>query len=247
MALVPAGCFMMGDEAGLPDEQPVHEICFDQPFWIDLTEVTVTNFADFLNGQDEVADSYAGWLDPSTPTREILVPLVKQDNKWRALSGYTHCPVEGVTWFGANDYCAWRGVRLPTEAEWEYAARGPDNLLYPWGNEFIRENVVRITGKTPAVGSKPQSASWVGALDMSSSLFEWTSSLYLPYPYDPEDGREIGPEQDNVSDRVYRGSPWYHPVGMYDNVSATARFNVPPHLTTWYYGIRCARSFDLHE
>jgi hypothetical protein len=82
---------------------------------------------------------------------------------------------------------------------------------------------------------------------MCSSLFEWTSSLYRPYPYDATDGREVGPEEDSTSDRAYRGSPWYHAPGMYDNVSATARFNANPHFSPWYYGIRCARSFDPTE
>jgi formylglycine-generating enzyme required for sulfatase activity len=136
-------------------------------------------------------------------------------------------------------------VALPKTCD--AAARGPDGLLYPWGNEFIVDNVVRVRVRTrvPKVGSKPQGACWVGALDLSSSRFEWVSSLYQPYPYDAVDGREVRLDIDDSSDRVLRGSAWYDPDGMHDNVSATARFNAPLHWTAWYSGFRCARHFGL--
>jgi formylglycine-generating enzyme required for sulfatase activity len=78
---------------------------------------------------------------------------------------------------------------------------------------------------------------------MSSSLFEWVSSLDQPYPYDAVDGREVSLDVDDSGDRVLRGSAWYHPDGMYDNLSATARFSAPPRYAAWYFGFRCARSF----
>jgi formylglycine-generating enzyme required for sulfatase activity len=247
MALVPAGCFMMGHDDGLAEEQPVHESCFAQPYWIDLTEVTVAQFAEFLNGQDEPVDNYEGWLDHASQTPPVPAQLARQDGRWMPQPGKDDYPIQSVTWVGADAYCAWRAAGLPTEAEWEYAARGPDGLLYPWGNEFIVDNVVRVRVRTkvPQAGSKPQGASWVGALDLSSSLFEWVSSLYQPYPYDAVDGREVGLDVDDASDRVLRGSAWYHPDGMHDNVSATARFNAPPHYTAWYFGFRCARYLGL--
>ena len=123
-------------------------------------------------------------------------------------------------------------------------ACGDLDPLYAYRDEFIEDNVVHHTGRPPDVGSKPQGASWVGALDMSSSLFEWTSSLYRPYPYDPSDGREVGLQEDDSSQRVFRGSAWYHPYGMHDNVSATPRFSAPTNYAAWYYGFRCARPFN---
>ena len=246
MMLVPAGCFAMGNEVGFRGEQPVHEICFDEPFWIDRTEVTVAQFARFLNGQEEPVDDYSAWLDP-WGVAQLPVQLVRQDGVWAPLPGDANRPVESVLWAGAADYCAWRGARLPGEAEWEYAARGPDSLLYPWGNEFVADNVVRIWGKTPQVGSKPQGASWVGALDLSSSLFEWTNSIYQPYPYDAADGREAGLDVDDASDRAFRGGSWYHLDGMHDDLSATARTRTSPHMTSWPFGFRCARSLDPGE
>jgi len=244
MALVPAGCFMMGFDGGLPEEQPVHEVCIEHPFWIDVTEITVAEYARFLNGQDEPVESLEGWLDFLwSPLYEPTVQLTRLDDQWMPLPGRVDRPLESVKWLGAEIYCGWRSARLPTEAEWEYAARGPDNLYYPWGNEFVRENVVRVTRRTvlPDVGSRPGGASWVGALDMSTSLFEWVNSIYRPYPYSAADGREVSSMIDDTSDRVFRGSAWYHPDGMHDNVSATARFNAPPDYAAWYYGFRCAR------
>jgi formylglycine-generating enzyme required for sulfatase activity len=134
---------------------------------------------------------------------------------------------------------------IVAEAEWEFAARGPDGWLYPWGNDFDPENVIRIYEENAEAGSKPSGASWVGALDMSSSLHEWVHSIYLPYPYDPLDGREIPLEIDNKSERVLRGGSWYHVDGIVDNLTATARINVPPWYTTWPFGFRCAISIDF--
>jgi iron(II)-dependent oxidoreductase len=247
MVLVPTGCFEMGNEIGFRGEQPVHEICFEQPFWIDRTEVTVAQFARFLNGQDEPVDDYAGWLDPWSVTQPPPVQLDRQEGVWAPLPGQANRALESVTWAGAAEYCAWRAARLPGEAEWEYAARGPDGLLYPWGDEFVADNVVRIIDQVPEVGSKPQGASWVGALDMSSGLFEWVSSIYTIYPYDATDGREANLEADSASERVLRGGSWYHGEGMHDDVSTTARFRALPHAAVWPFGFRCARSLQPGE
>ena len=246
MVLVPAGCFPMGNDDGFDEEQPVHQVCLDRPFWIDLTEVTVAQFTQFLNRQDEPVFDVEGWLDRSNDLAPLLDQLTLKDRGWAPVGGHGNRPLQSVTRVGADAYCTWRGARLPTEAEWEYAARGPDGLLYPWGNTFSADKVVRVheRARMPEAGSKPTGASWVGALDLSSSLFEWVSSLYWPYPYDPTDGREAGLDLDDSSDRVLRGTAWYHPDGMHDNLCATARINVPPHHAVWYFGFRCARGVD---
>ncbi len=249
MVLVPAGCFNMGNEDNLPEEQPVHRICFEQPFWIDLTEITVAQFAQFLNGHDGPIDSYDRWLHPTIPPWGLTLPiqLVENDGLWKPMRDTDNQPIENVTWIDANEYCAWREARLPTEAEWEYAARGPESWLYPWGNEYSSHNLLRSEPHMYDVGSIPQGASWVGALDMSGSLYEWTNSLYKPYPYDPDDGREASLE-DDFGNRVFRGCPWYHSEDNVngprrDNVSATARHDNLPDIALWYFGFRCARSF----
>jgi iron(II)-dependent oxidoreductase len=244
MVLVPPGCFLMGTEDSLAEEQPVHEICFEEPFWIDRTEVTVAQFAAFLNDQPEPVDNYDAWLHVWGINDNIHYQLTLEEQTWRPLFNLENQPLENATWIGAAEFCAWRDARLPTEAEWEYAARGPENNLYPWGNEFIPDNIVRFTGSNPDVGSKPQGASWVGALDMAGSVFEWTSSLYFPYPYDALDGREASFSADSVSHRVFRGCAWYHDYSMNDNLTAAGRFDAPPDFANWYYGFRCARTHD---
>jgi len=180
MALVPAGCFMMGSDTGETDEQPVHRQCFEQPFWIDQTEVTQAQFARWGGVQAR----------PHT------------------FVGAQH-PVENSSWFEAHTFCELRGARLPTESEWEYAARGPDSLAYPWGNTWVSGYAVwsgNAGDQTAPVGTHPQGASWVGALDLGGNVLEWVSSLYHPYPYDAADGRENS--QQRTDYRVLRGGSW---------------------------------------
>lgn len=148
-------------------------------------------------------------------------------------------PRENIPWFEARDYCQRRGGRLPTEAEWEYAASGPDNRIYPWGDE-LREGLLvfdRNSLETADVGSKPNGVSWVGAYDMAGNVFEWVSSIHAPYPYDPDDGRED--PNNTTSYRVYRGG-----VGSYIDygVSTAKRFRAYPDNRDWYLGFRCARA-----
>lgn len=148
-------------------------------------------------------------------------------------------PRENLTWFDARDFCQQRGARLPSEAEWEYAARGPESWLYPWGQRFDEDRLVfdgNFNSSTADVGSYPQGASWVGAYDMSGNVWEWVSSLYLPYPYDPADGRED--PNSTAERRVYRGG-----LGSYidDGTSAAKRFRADPFKTDWFLGFRCAK------
>jgi formylglycine-generating enzyme required for sulfatase activity len=204
MVLVPPGCFMMGSDDRNPDEKPINKQCFDHPFWIDKTEVTNAQFEQF--GSYEIHKSY--WNDPQRPR-------------------------ESIGWFEARDFCIKRGGRLPTESEWEYAARGPDNLQYPWGNEFVADNVIyheNANGQTAAVGSKPGGASWVGALDMSGNVWEWVSA--------------IGGYESNTdinAQRNLRGGSWQD--ADTDSLrSAFLSWQKPIRLN--YIGFRCARDYS---
>jgi formylglycine-generating enzyme required for sulfatase activity len=212
--LVPAGCFMMGSDDGDGGERPVHQQCFEAPFWIDRTEVTQADFAR-LGGEQERQSGFSG----------------------------ADRPVERITWFEARDFCALRGARLPTEAEWEYAARGPDSLAFPWGNAWNEDNAVwydNSGGQTAPVGSRPAGRSWVGADDMTGNVSEWTSSLYEPYPYAAGDGREAdtGTRTDVLN--VVRGGSWVS--GLTGDLRAAGRLRYGPGDWGNYVGFRCARS-----
>lgn len=214
MALVPAGCFKMGADASpYDDERPAAQVCFSRPFWIDKTEVTQAQF-NTLGGSSAL--------------------LSKFDGKER--------PMENLTWLEASYFCSKRGARLPTEAEWEYSARGPDDLVYPWGNTFFNANAIWAAAHTAEVDAANVrgGASWVGAVDMSGNVWEWTSSLYKPYPYNSDDGRES--TSDASTNRVLRGGSWFNTNA--DALRAAVRRNNPPLFAVGYVGVRCARDFS---
>jgi hypothetical protein len=187
----------------------------------DSVEMVLVPAGCFTMGNDSSSDS--------RPTRRICFdkPFWIDRNEMQTTG---HIPYE-VNWVKATEWCQNRDARLPTEAEWEYAARGPSNWIYPWGNTFIRDNVSSDVGR---VGTKPAGASWVGALDMIGNAVEWTSSLFWNYPYRADDGRE-NPD-DLVNPRVVRGS-------AYGNARADNR-NFSNHPTTETAGFRCVRDFD---
>jgi formylglycine-generating enzyme required for sulfatase activity len=167
-----------------------------------------------------------------------------------AFGGYGFWPLpqqprEVVNWFEASEYCAARGARLPTEVEWEYAARGPDNLIYSWGNNFIPDNATYGLNsglQTNFVGERPGGASWVGALDLIGNVYEWTSTLYYPYPYNLADNRENS--SDTAGLRVVRGGSWMQGA---DIMQASLRVAQEPDARNNTTGFRCARDFQIEE
>lgn len=202
--------------ANYSNEQPVHQQCFDEPFWIDKYEVTQAQFRR-LGGTQANRPVFSG----------------------------DDLPVENITWFEARDFCALRSARLPTEAEWEYAARGSDNLVYPWGNTWNANHAVWYRSgaqKTANVGSIPAGVSWVGALDMSGNVSEWTSSLYKSYPYDAADGRESDTGSRTDVRRVLRGGSW-----KFDHSDVLgAPYRLWNLTDAWgnFIGFRCVRSYE---
>ena len=162
--LVPAGAFTMGNDVeGEPDESPVHTRTL-AAFRIDRLEVTREDYQRCVRaGVCQDAWRRPTWTDP-------------------------HGPVTGVSWHQARTYCRWVSGRLPTEAEWEKAARGADGRRFPWGNDPpTRERAVyglrMNVGQPEPVGSHPSGASPFGALDMAGNVWEWTESVYDPYAY----------------------------------------------------------------
>ncbi len=192
MVVIPAGPFAMGSDTGAADERPAHRV--DLPaFSIDRTPVTNAEFAVFLNAVGPISptgDRFFDWDDNDARIHD-------KSGVWVADAGFETHPAVEVSWFGATEYCAWVGKRLPTEAEWEKAARGTDGRKYPWGNsppDRTRAQFSAGWNETAPVRSFPQGASPYGVLDLAGNVWEWVSSAYRPYPYIPSDGREdLGP------------------------------------------------------
>jgi formylglycine-generating enzyme required for sulfatase activity/transcriptional regulator with XRE-family HTH domain len=241
---VPPGCFTMGSLQGRENERPTSRICFDEPYWIAQTETTIGQFG---SPPDEACNT-------NQVTKESLV------------NGTTdEYPRNCVTWAEGLAFCQARGMRLPTEAEWEYAASGPSNWNYPWGNDSIPlYAIVRTNYNDPAIpgqmlpaGSKPRDISWVGAFDMAGSLQEFTSTIYdtvtvdgditYGYPYVATDGREslantgtsanVETRNQTTTLRVLRGGGFDRGIER-----ATTSIRSDEHYDfAWnVYGFRCA-------
>jgi formylglycine-generating enzyme required for sulfatase activity len=176
MLPVPGGTFIMGaDEGGEPDEHPAHKVTI-KGFLLDKTEVTNGEYLKCVHAhvcrmwRTDAAKKFG-----AGPDRNFRHP---------------DQPVSAVSWDDANTYCKWRGKRLPTEAEWEHAARGNDGRKYPWGDEkpdgtraCFSGSPAPCNGHTAPVGSYPKGAGPYGHLDLAGNVWEWTASFYDPFAY----------------------------------------------------------------
>ncbi|MFQ5508310.1 MAG: formylglycine-generating enzyme family protein [Leptospirillia bacterium] len=234
MVLIPAGPFVRGSDkedtegrakefgAMKPwylDEHPAHKMTLPA-FFIDKTEVTVGAYTLFLHATGSGVPS--DWPGATPENRDL--------------------PVTGVNWHQADAYCTWFGKRLPTEAEWEKAARGPDGREFPWGDTFdaMRGNTgAARLGKLMPVGHFPEGASPYGVLDMVGNVWEWTASWYLPYP-----GSDYHTDDFGEKYRVIRGGGWGG-IGHYtldQFYRAAYRFYIDPAISFNDAGFRCAKS-----
>lgn len=213
MVFIPAGAFQMGSNS-YENGKPVHAQRVEG-FWMYKYEVTVAQYRKFCNATGRQMPSAPSW-------------------GWR-----DDHPIVNVSWHGAVAYCQWAGVRLPTEAEWEYAARGGKQYEYGTSTGELNSGLAHFsqdvsTGGTRPVGSYP--ANPFGLHDMAGNAWEWCSSLYQPYPYRADDGRE------NVSasgDRTLRGGAWGSAVST---CLAAYRGRLAPALRDYVNGFRCAQS-----
>ena len=243
MVSIPGGTYRIGSDEGPRDARLAHEVRLES-FRIDALEVTNAEFARFLAtlGVRVVAEAQAGLAQPddvvgsdaallfSSGEERRLIELDDSDarialsaGRFTPAPGFAEHPVTEVTWYGAVAYCKWRGTRLPTEAEWEAAARGREGRHYPWGGTPpTPERAVfgRARGAHEPVGQRPAGATPRGVHDLAGNLAEWTSTLYRPYPYRPEDGRE---NPDVNGERVTRGGDY-----VFDSS--------PEQLTTYFRG-----------
>ncbi len=221
MVVVPAGWFWMGQDDGPESNRPQHAVYLDA-FAMDRTEVTMAAFAEFVAATGYQAK---GW---ESDVRKV----------------HAGEPAAGIVWQDADSYCRWIGKRLPTEAEWEKAARGTDKRIYPWGNQWnadcanTTDSGYGRAGLPVPVGSFLDGASPYGALDMAGNVAEWVSDYFDAdyYAISPE-RNPTGP--DIVVDHVLRGGSWASPSAhaqtFFRDSSHSARRN--PRV-----GFRCALS-----
>ena len=202
---VPAGSFMMGSEDGSSDETPVHQVTLDG-FWVGQCEVTNDQYAAFLNEADP-ADVNV-WLDIDDDDGHIEY----SGGVYQAEGQWGPHPVVEMNWTGALAYCEYYGYTLPTEAQWEYVAAGPDSRKYPWGSSWDRHKCCNFENRGPLgttfeVGSFPDGVSWCGALDMAGNVDEFCLDWYDPdyYAASPE-LNPPGPA--DGTNRVLHGGCW---------------------------------------
>jgi formylglycine-generating enzyme required for sulfatase activity len=227
---VPAGEFGMGNDSGPADQRPMH-IVFLDGYWIDRTEVTNAMYGACVDD--------AGCTPPQS-----LGSITRAS--YFGNPAFANFPVLFVTWPQAQAYCEWAGRRLPTEAEWEKAARGNDLRLYPWGNQAPDATRLNFQGSgvkdTVAVGQFPAGASPFGALDMAGNASEWVADFYDPayYAASPAENPP-GPAQTGCPGgdcRVLRGGNWN---SRDEEATATFRLFYGPNDTRDAFTIRCAR------
>jgi len=219
-------------------EEPAYKVRITEGFWIDKFEVTRKAFQTFARDggyQNRIYWSAAGW---EWLGRQSIDQLPRY-----CVSDPPDHPIVCVSWYEAEAYACWRGGRLPTEAQWEYAARGPQSLIYPWGNEFdaSRCNIVGSKG-TKAVGTYPTGTSWVGAEDMAGNAMEWVQNWLADYSGQPcEDPG--GPPTGKV--KVEKGGWWGGP--FFVGRCAYRHFEDPPEYSDHHIGFRVASKTKLKE
>jgi formylglycine-generating enzyme required for sulfatase activity len=228
MVYIPAGEFTMGnDDSGDVGSRPTHKVSVGA-FYIDKYEVT--------------NEAYDACVYAVECRRPLQVGSATRNTYFKN-DVFAKYPVINVDWKMATAYCEWRGARLPTEAEWEKAARGTqDQRIYPWGDTAVDcsfANIHGCTGDTVPVDQYETGQSVYGVYGMSGNVWEWTSSLSKLYPYDATDGRE---DPATRGERIARGGAWHAFGGNGENVRVDTRLPLDPGYGGLYVGIRCATS-----
>ena len=225
MVQIPEGDFIMGSDSRLPDEGPQHVVTL-KSFYIDRYEVTNLQYRKFNNETKRRSPTHF---------RNRTFPRGKADH-----------PVTYVSWEDASAYCQWAGKRLPTDQEWEKAARGTDGRIFPWGDEFdakkantpLRWQMIGSFGDTTPVGSFKDGVSPYGVYDMSGNVWEWTSSWYKAYP-----NNNVASESYGERYKTLKGGSWFdcsfYNCGISAPVFNRAFFSIRTKNDS--FGFRCAK------
>jgi formylglycine-generating enzyme required for sulfatase activity len=224
MRLVPAGEFTMGNDGSDAESQPAHVVVLDA-FYIDKYEVTNEMYGACVSADRCRKPKQSGSITRSTYYSNPV---------------FANYPVIYVDWKMAKTYCEWRGAHLPTEAEWEKAARSTDERAYPWGGDKLDcsfANYYGCVGDTTSVDQYEKGQSAYGVYGMAGNVWEWTSSLFRPYPYSSTDGRE---DPDASGNRMARGGSWHIFGSEGVNIRSDTRLKLDPSYYGAYVGFRCA-------
>jgi formylglycine-generating enzyme required for sulfatase activity len=235
MVLVPAGEFIMGSQGHSPDEQPARGV-YLEAFRIDRYPVTNAQYAQFLNAVESPAGQCEGNICLDTQAESPDSHILYWQGRYVVEAGYGQHPVTNVSWYGARAYCRYYGKRLPTEAEWEKAARGTDGRAYPWGDSLDPHKLnsdYRIGDTTP-VGNYPAAVSPYGVHDIAGNVWEWVDDWYQAYPGSPYRSPFFGQKY-----KVVRGGSWNHPGS---DARTTRRDIAHPARCIHVVGFRCARA-----
>lgn len=236
------------------DSSPPHSVTVS-PFMMEVTEVTYDQYLAFLNsvdagmGPNRHRNGCAGTLCIATRNEEPNSNIIFDSVNYRVNPAIVNFPVVGVTWYGAQSYCESIGRRLPTEAEWEHAARGPNNWLYPWGDTFDTTDRARtnrpqedVANQGPrTVGSYPANAN--GLFDMAGNVAEWVNDWYSPTYYTQQAQSTQPDPQGPVggTEKSVRGGSWDTPPFF---VRSVHRQSWEPNGNTLWIGFRCVAEID---
>lgn len=255
LVFVPAGEFTMGSKSG--DEKPIHTVDLNA-FWIDKIEVTNQMFSLFISETSYQTD--AEKLTPPFISRGFSFGVTQgafqsgygvesvEGANWQHPTGQNsdifgkeNFPVINISWNDAKAYCEWAGRRLPTEAEWEKAARGTDGRNYPWGNDEPNSNLANFghnIGETTITGAYPSSASPYGLYDMAGNVEEWVNDWYQSDYYSTIEDLAVNPQgPSSGNDKVIRGGSW---ISNSPYISVSQRSELKPTSSSNYIGFRCA-------
>lgn len=239
MISIPAGVFTMGSDDPRTNEQnkPAHQVR-THAYRIDKFPVTQAQYARFVA---------SGKYRPPLNWKDGHIPR-----------GLELHPVTMVSWYNARDYCEWAGKRLPTEAEWEKAARGTDGRSWPWGSAMHPENLNTYykVGRTTPVNAYPNGASPYGVMDMAGNVQEWVADQFTPYPGTPASGeifqaKDIDPDYQRGSNEVerlvyfvMRGGSWKS--DPFSSYTYHRNYSMPNYASD-FFGFRCAADVVANE